>query len=239
MSDYVSVLEFRSFKDKNGDLYNLAGFTDIELQSFLAGAEELITRITHNKFASYNESWLVDGTGDPALIFTPRITYPLLSVTRVEELDSGFSINDTFVEDVDFVNRGHYLLAGRSGVDPYSPRVEILSLGNYWSKGLKNYRVVGIWGMGETPEIIKRVIKLLAMEMLSPGVTQLSSSDVESFRLGDYAVKYRANSKAVEWSSRMTGFPELDRLIMPFISYAGMIMNSTEYSYLESSELVT
>jgi len=234
MSNYVSVVELQAFKQADGTVYDLSAFSDAELLSALNEAEELIERICGTRFYAATETWLLNGDDSKFLRFPPAVMYPLISVTTLLEVDENEDTVETWVENTDFVCLPHYLLAVDVGVDF---RVGTIISNGYFPLGVKNFKLTGLWGTSTTPEAIKRVTKLLALENLKSGLTGLASQEVVSESWPDYTVTYRsATSYRSEGgtSPMSTGFSALDRILFRYVNHAGLLLNHTDWAWKKS-----
>lgn len=236
MSFYVTLDELKQTKDQNGNVYDLSMFTDEELQSMLDAAEEQIQKVTGNVFGPFEETWHIDGSGEDVLMFPPAITYPLLEIDSVEEIDLDGAVIETLIEGTDIINNAHYLRINFSRT--WEPRRRVAINGVPFVKGLRNYKVVGTWGMWETPAIVKKAIALLAIEMLMPGTTYAGDGNVESFRLGDYAVKFGNSQYDKTYRKHLTGHPLLDAWLRPYVNYSTLVFNHVEFADLIDSTYV-
>jgi len=228
MSHLVTVAQLRAYKRSNGEIYALSAFSDAELQACLDEAEELVEKITGTRYWESNETWYLDGQDSHYLRFTPIIGYPLLSATELLEVDENGAEIEEWVENEDFVNNGHYLLA--VDVDD-SARVGTIVSNGYFPAGVKNFKLTGVWGecrTADVPEALKRVIKLLALETVAPGLTGASKSDVQSEEWPDYKVSYRSGSEKV---ATATGFKELDRILHRYTAGAAMFLHDEHRQY--------
>ena len=231
MSNYNTIAEVKAFKDGDGNVYDVSSFTDDEIQAASDEAEDLIERVTNSKFGPFTEVWILDSDNDKALMFPPAIPYPLITVTSVELLNSTGGVEDTLTENTDFINRGHYLFAGP--LEPTNLR-RIVSGTTIWAAGLRRYKITGSWGMASVPPAIKRILNLLAIETLKPGATDITSSDIRSWKLGDFAIAFR-NIGGDRTSKDLTGFQEIDRVLRRYINYSDLVFNHDRYAYLQSS----
>jgi len=236
MSNYVSLAELKAFKDENGDVYDLSGFSDPELQEALDSVEENLELITGNKFGPFTETWVLDGSGESGLSLPPAISYECIEVSELVAINENGETLETLVENKDFINRKHILIKGPVGSVPSVRRMVSLG-GLLWEKGLRNYKLTGTFGMASTPATIKRLVSALTVDTVRPGyVSYLTGGNVASFRLGDYAVSYRGTSSGVDYSHKnLTGIPYVDNLLKRYVKYSSLFMNSTESAYLVGS----
>lgn len=229
MSNIITISVLKDFKDRNGTVYNLSNWTDDEIQAAIDEAEELVERITETRFYAATETWYLSGQGSRFLRLTPKINYPLLSVDSLLEVDESDSTIDTWEEDTDFVNNGHYLLA--VDIDD-SARIGTIISNGYFPEGVKNFKLTGSFGsctLANCPEAIKRVIKLLALESISPGMSYLTRREVVQQSWPDHSVTYRSGQRNVQNSA--TGFEELDRILARYKNYASLFLHDEMTQY--------
>lgn len=229
MSNVVTVAELKAFKKPDGTTYNIStggkGFTDDEIQLAINEAEELVEKITHQRWYSSVETWYLCGFDSKFLRFTPTIEYPLLVVTSLLEVDEDDNTVDTWVENTDFVNQKHYLLAIETDDND---RIGTITAQGSFPEGIRNFKLAGIWGTESCPKAVERVMKLMALESLSPGITYLSRSEISSKSWPDYSVTYRGGGQP---SAGGTGFMELDRILHRYVNLAGLMLHDEMRAY--------
>lgn len=237
MSNIVTVAELKAFKQPSGAVYNIStggkGFSDDEIQTAIDDAEELVEKITHQRWYPSTETWYLNGFDSKYLRFPPTINYPLLVVTELLEIDSDENTVDTWVENDDFVNHKHYLLAVENND---TERTGTVVTGGYFPEGIRNFKLAGIWGTASCPKTVERVTKLLALEILSPGITHLSRSEIATKSWPDYTVTYRGGGTP---SAGGTGFMELDRLLHRYVNFAGMMLHDEMQAYPDEQEAIS
>lgn len=229
----ITVAELRSFKDKDGLAYKLNVFNDAELESVINQNVEWIEKLCGNKFRRLNEVWKLDGSGTDILRFPPSISYPLITVTEVKKLTDTDDIRadeEILTEDDDFVNCGHYL---RKKVSYDTSRL-LTGSGSYFVRGTKNWQVSGIWGQ-DCPEQIKRILKLLSVETLIPGVSKLKSGPAMSESIGDYSVSYGSVGSLSVSNTVLTGFGDIDRILGIYVNFSSLFSRDDTAAYLISS----
>jgi hypothetical protein len=240
MSNYVSIAEFRAFKGRDGTAIPVSSFSDSEIQAALNQTEEIFERVTQNRFGAFSEVWQIDGARDNTLTFPPAIMYPLLSITKVEELEWNDGVISTaydLVENEDYTNCHHYLSPIPTG--PHSRRRRIVALGGYvFVPGQRNYQVTGVWGMLTTPLEIKRAICLYAFELLLPGQSGMAPAGVGSYSIGDFSISFMNNSRLAKGNS-LTGFLEIDRILSRYVSMASLFLNGPETATRVSGGTIT
>ena len=216
MGNYATVVDVKALKF-NCAVVDLDGCTDPEIDAEIDLAEETVETITNDRFNSFAETNTFDGTGFTRLFFFPRIPYPLVSVVKVEELDTdGVTVLEVFVEDEDFKRYPQHLETAFM-LDEDTPRRRF-GTGGVWPKGQNNIRVQGTWGRSAVPEAIKRAVILLVLERMRPGSTGASPADVTRSKWPDFEIEFRA----AEEVGQSTGFAVVDRLLEGHINYVDM-----------------
>lgn len=215
MGNYITSTEVKAFK-VNGSVIDLVVYTDAEIDTEIALAEEIIESLTCDYFYPNSLTAFIDGNGLMELYFFPAVPAKCVSLTSVEEVDDdGVTVLDTYTENDDFKRYDYFLKMIRSS--DQRPRLRFGSGGRF-PKGEKNIKVVGIFGRTSTPEAIKRAAMLLVLERLKAGSTGMSSGDVTQAMWPDFQITFRGGDAGTSSS----GFPEIDRLIAPYINMSGL-----------------
>lgn len=219
MGNYAVANDIRHFKVEGCPL-ELDNYSDADIDTEIALAEEIVETLTNNTFYNKSETNYLDGNGLTKLFFYPQIPYPLLTITSVKDLDiDGTTVLFTYVENRDFVKYPHYIETARV-IDGDSPRRRFGS-GGTWPKGQKNIQIVGTWGKSSVPESIKRATILLVAARLDPSGSQITSGDFTEAEWEDFRIKLGAGDIDLETG---TGFPEVDRLLRMNLNHVDMFL---------------
>jgi len=239
MNSVISVRELRAFKNpKTLKTVFPTDLPDSYIESMCDLALETIERLTRNRFRKYQETWRIDGSGTNVLRFPPCIPYPLLSVTNVRLLADKDTIEEELVLDEDYVNCGHFLKIADWGNPSIRKLVGNRTGNGYFERGVKNYEIVGVWGMETAPAAIKHAVSLLTVELTYPGVLGLQSQMVAQQSWPDYTVTFKAANVGSTSSVTLTEYAEIDRLIKPYANWSTLFMRGDTVAYLVSSEEV-
>ena len=236
MNSVVSVQELRGFINPKTRLpYVPADMPDTYLESILDFVVEDVERTTRNRFRLYRETWRIDGSGTNLLHFPPSIPYPLVVVEGLSLLADNATVEETLIENEDFVNCGLFLKIANYGDITTRRHLSISPCCSVFSRGVKNYEITGQWGMTTPPLGIKRAVMLLSVEMILPGATGMQTQLVAQQSWPDYTVTFRG-SKYDASSVMLTEYSEVDRLIKPFVNWSTLFMRGDTVAYLVSSE---
>lgn len=191
-------------------------YEDDELDEIIDTVEELIERLTHDRFRSVTETVHVNGNGRRLLFLKDVMSERLVSITDHEvyivDPTQSDEVFTTLTENTDFwiTKDGMALeLPSDELVDPRSA----FSAGT-WPRGVRNVKFEGVWGWTSTPKPIKRAAVLLVAQQIDPGyeglhqVSQLSwSGDVTSSRV--------TTSRKI---LSLTGYPNIDMLLSRYVN---------------------
>lgn len=231
MGNYVTATEVRQHKIA-GEVVDLSMYSDAEIDVEIDLAEQLIERLTNDWFYPKDVDVILDGNGEYALFFYPEVPAKVLSLTSVEEVDEDqVTVLHTYDENDDFVKYDHYMRLFHLQGQRQNSRARVDQSGR-WPRGEKNIKVVGSFGWAETPEAIKKAVKLLALERLMPGSTGIAPRDVTQASWPDFTITYRGDGAGEDTT---TGFAETDRLIQPYLNPVDMFLVVPDHATLHSS----
>jgi len=212
---YITVSDLRA-EGVSADVY----INDM-CQAAIDLTSEYVERLTLKYFEPRTETRTFDGNGSETL----PLDMPIISLTKVEWQQFG---NSALVEQP----LTEFKAYNRIPTDQYYPKIAIFR-SNSWDiesryfgvfpKGTLNIAVTGSWGWvnaaGETPEMIKKAVKILSVAWLdqvggggllsvlrSYGITE-EKTDRHSYKLSD------AMS-----SGNLTGIPIVDMLLKPYMT---------------------
>lgn len=222
MSNYVTVAQIQAEKGPGGRSIDLTNWTDAQIQTKIDEVEAIVESITGDIFYTLEAAtYKFDGNYLTFLPFPPKVSYALLSVDSVKNYDTDQStVLDTYTEHTDFEAREHWLELIK-GYPEDSARRRFRAQGK-WPKGQLNIWVTGDWGASSCPEDIKRAVKLLTLEHLSPGSMGLATPDVMQMAWADLTVTYKTQN--MDNLERQTGFLEVDRLLSRHINYSSLMI---------------
>lgn len=218
-SNYLTVAALQASKDKDGTVIDTSSYTDAELLTKIQEIEEMVERITNDRFYSFDATYYFDGNGKTMLFFAPEVPYKLLSVTSVKDIDVDGDVIETMTENDDYVAYGHNLEVVLAWPED-SPRRGTFR-GGIWPKGQNNIQVVGSWGWSSTPKEIIRAVTLLCQERVVPGSTGMKKTGIESIAWDDYSVKM---GSAAPDSGVLTGFDEVDRILERYMNWTSLFL---------------
>ena len=148
MPKYVSVDSLKAFKI-DGQPGDFCDYDDDEIGDQIDVAENIVEAITGNIFNAFRATLLLDGNGLQRLFFIPAVSYKLLEVSSLRNLDlDGTTVLDTYTENVDYKQYNYYVEVGTS-FHRDSPRRQF-GRGGVWPKGQKNIDITGVWSY-DTP----------------------------------------------------------------------------------------
>jgi hypothetical protein len=216
MGNYVTAAAIRAYKVA-GNTVDLTSYTDDDINDEIEVVEQQIETVCNDIFYLKTVTNLFDGNGLTELFMPPTVTYRLLTVTSLTELDvDGSTVLDTFVEGKDFKLYPYYVQTTLA-VDGDTPRRRFGS-GGVWPKGQSNISIAGTWGRVTTPAMIKKAAKLLTLENLIPGSAGLATRDVSQAVWPDFTVTFKGTDDV----GASTGFAEVDRLLRDHINWVDM-----------------
>ncbi len=216
MGNYLTVSNLRSTVFPGGKIVDFSNYTNSQLETIIGRVETLIERITNDIFYPKTETYFFDGSGKPELYFTPLVPYKLLTLTSAQEVDDDpTKVLDTLTENKEFKKFPHALVM----FSDYDTRRKKVLRGEWFVKGLKNYKLTGVWGNLETPKEIEYVTALLAGREIDPTTVQLSPSNVKRIDWPDFEIEFRSDASA-EVYKQSTGFLEIDRILARYINYS-------------------
>lgn len=238
MSNYVTLAQLKAYRPVgSSSALVFTSFSDSELQSILNNTEKQIEELTGNIFYKINKTLYVNGNGRNELFLVGSgCSYPIVSVSSVQEVSFEGHIYTTFVENIDFKLSTHSLILNNC-FKTYRERSET----GEWPKGQKNIKIVGYFGMETTPEMIKKAVSLLAIcNSIGPefagigekGVgtsTNTGVNEIGSQSWPDYSVSYRAKvgtsqTKKEKEVPTLTGYLEIDRILAVYVNYSELFM---------------
>jgi len=215
MGNYAVKADLEAFV-VNGSVVDLSAYGDDQINDSIDLAEEVIEKFTDDIFYELETTYKFDGKTRTELYFSPKVSYRLLSITSVKEIDTdGTTVLQTYTEGVDFIRRPFVLEATKG--DAHRPRT-LVGAGGVWPRGQNNIHIEGTWGHSEIPAAIKRATILLALEDLSPGSTNLQNYDIKQRSWPDLAVTFKGFGQNPHEMGNTTGFPTVDRMLRHHIN---------------------
>jgi len=204
MANYVTAQEIKD-ESSNYDL-DLTDYTDSQIEEIVDEKEAIIEAICGQKFYTWDETFYLDGLGDPILHVPMK--KPIQSISKVEIK------TDYDPETWEEVESYYY------DVLPYED-------GNYvmryeFTRGYRNVKITGTFGAySSTPLSIKRAIIILVMERFDTLIN--GEDDIEiakkrgvmSMSQGKWSVSFGYAGKK---SESLTGNTKVDNLIQPYIN---------------------
>lgn len=220
MSNYLSLSELKSWKI-DGSVVDLSDFSDEELQDYLDGVENDIENITGDIFYSKTATYRFDGNGRDKLFYVSTtqqtgevIPYKNISTTSLKLVSLGGTVEETLVEDQDFVVYPYFVEVARL-FDQNLARTRFVSGLNSWPAGQRNIQIEGTWGHSSVPYAIKKATALLTLEEAKPQSTKMAPRDIKQHAWPDLSVTFRGGK---EYGTD-TGFGEVDRLLRRYINH--------------------
>jgi len=239
MSNFLTVSGLKAFRPSGSTAaLDFTNWSDNELQTILDEVEEIFEKATQNKFHSLSDTVYVSGE-DQSFLFLPQhasYSYPIISVTSVEEVDLNGTVLTTYTEGTDFKINGHYLYTDVGFPD--SVRASVAK-NSFWPRGHRNIKVVGTFGMSSTPAVVSRAGYTLAV-INSLGLSEsglLKSSDLvkDKEKWDDYEVEYQTEGAAVRTSGavpNITGYVEIDRILGRYVNMSTLFMSTDSSAHV-------
>ena len=220
MGNYVIAADLDAYK-VNGSVIDLTGLNNDDKNAAIALAEAIVESVTDNIFYEQTTTRVFDGSGRDCLYLPPTCPYPIVALTSVTEVDvDGSTVLHTWTEGKDFKVYSHHLELIRSTTFGRA-RLAVIN-GGVWPQGQRNIKIAGTWGSAAVPVEITEAVKLLALERLKPGSTQMSPRDIKQHAWPDLSVTFRGGDGA----GKDTGFLEVDRLLLPHVNRARLLIGS-------------
>ncbi len=214
---YTTVSEIRNYKVNGRKIRDLIKYTDAEIVTKILLTAQQIESICGDIFYPLEQTYYFDGSGDVKQYFVPKISQPLVSVESVVEVDTdGTTELNEWTQDEDFKLYPYYLETCQY-YDDESPRRRF-GRGGTWPRGQQNIKITGTWGRSSTPMEIQEAARLLTLERLIPGSTQMGARDVKQAVWNDFTITFRGGDNF----GAASGFEEVDRLLRNHINYAPM-----------------
>jgi hypothetical protein len=184
---------------------------DLEIIRALGRARLVIDGYCGRDFLRREETYLVDGTGRPALFLDDR---PVIEVTKLK-------IDDAPVDAESF------RLYGEAGYIRFvGERTIFMGHPGSFPRGTQNVKVKGVFGFEEVPPEVREACVLLTFAFLrmmrgeaNVGESQANTTDkaigIKRVKVDDLSVEFEYPRDAAVAASRKktTGVPEADRLL--------------------------
>ena len=184
---------------------------DMTVKRALARARLVIDAYCGRDFLRREETYLVDGTGRPALFLDDR---PVIEVTELK-------IDDAPVDAESF------RLYGEAGYVRFvGERTIFMGHPGVFARGTQNVEVTGVFGFEEVPPEVKEACVLLTLAFLrmmrseaNVGESQANTTDkaigIKRVKVDDLSVEFEYPREASVGASRKktTSVPEADRLL--------------------------
>lgn len=200
--------------------------TDDDIQEEIEIQQELLERITNDKFCSFSATYTFDGNGKCRLFFFPKVPYKLLTVTTVTEYNCALSGGSQVITD--YVAGNHWI-DKCCGEDCDETCLTRMDTRDKWICGCDTVEIEGTWGWTETPKLIKRALIMMVLESLSPGSCSTCSTtkvppNVQTIDWGDYKVTYQPTTQKDVFAGQSTGILEVDRILALYINHVDLLL---------------
>lgn len=213
MGNYIDTEYLNCYKLPGGIAPDLSAYTETEINSLITKYEELVETYTNDIFYSKTATYYFDGSGKYFLYFWPTVSYKLITITSVQDVNEDDSqVIQTYVENTDFKKYTYHI-----ELFEYfdSVRTSIFR-GDGWPRGQKNIKVVGTWGLATTPTEIKEAVALLVLKEIDPqGVNLTSMNGIKRAEWDDFEIEFTTYSGNTNINS--TGYLEIDRILNKYI----------------------
>jgi len=182
------------------------GWSDDEINVEILRASKTIDLVTGKHFGYSLMTLLLDGNKTATLFTSAALSWRIVNISSVKKRED---YGDAFDETIDATD---YTM-GRS-------RKSIIRTdGDVWEKGIKNYQVVGRFGMRHVPEPIKIACILLARYQIDPkSVSKFEKYISENFGDGYSYTRESSKKNAVASAPRSTGVLVVDNILANYIS---------------------
>jgi len=191
-----------------------------EIKRAIVNATQTIDTITSQYFGQFTEAIELSGRGESVLWFTPHISIPALSVSKVQYRDTYQKTYDwdasaeTIDEDTyDLADDRHSIV--RLGAFSASERRTVEGIAGYWVKGHKNYRVTATWGRREVPMPIEVVCVLLTRNAIDPGWIKRHENFLRERWPDGY--EYERSGRFIGNVPTYTGIDVVDKVLYHFV----------------------
>jgi hypothetical protein len=189
---------------------DLGSYSDDNISAFIDQAEELIEKVTSNKFYTEAATRYFDGNGKRRLFFQPVTSLRLQSITSCNIVDptDNDTVHTTLTENTEYFldPQGYYV-----ELPLYLQEQARTWLGyGVWPEGTRNVKIVGTWGETSVPESIKWAAALLVARRIDPDFSGLDDATKTSEKWSDYSVTY---AKPRSTGSGFTGVRQVDEIL--------------------------
>ncbi len=211
------------------------------LTTAITRVRKVIDSFCGTTFAPVHRTFILNGTGQNALLFAPVTTYPICTLTEVLlrldptvdfdasnvlALNVDYYIHDSRAAIVRLTNanygRGNYYDQRESDNSRFDvlARDRALPYAPHWPRIPRSVKVTGTFGRNGIPEMVKKAAVLLVREELQPGYIADFSDDFYSETFPDGYSKVAASSRPSADGGSMsatgsTGYTLIDRLLIP------------------------
>lgn len=213
------------------------GFTVPDAWSNTMKEDQIIAETQHidtlvrQHFGSTNLTLEINGENTPLLSFLGDTDWSCTSITSVR-FRGVFDADFDWASNGDLIDADLYVLSKSGhGIDRVSGsnfRTEgVFHVAQYghisgvWSRGIRNYQVIGAFGASEIPQIIKEACILMVRDKITPG-TSLKLEVLQQERWADGYALWRRDTSRQESITVLTGNPVIDAMLFPFVDMSPM-----------------
>jgi len=193
-----------------------SGWSDDDIIELISDTGNIINDLINDDYSGVQElTYIVDGTGNGILFTRPYERMPIASITSIiwrEQVGDSFtSVNEWSSSDF-YANKYYIEATGEYSSIRYSNHKS-------FTRGIRNYQIIGNFGHASVPTAIKKACVLLCRETINAGY--LNQLDMTSVMWSDFKYTVGSTKKNIP---TLTGYPTVDMLLKKYVNKSIFLM---------------